>query len=433
MSSFDETSRGGEFVWPPPRDFLREIPKSDLHVHLDGSLRIETLLELAREKGIALPAEDVESLRAVLFKSNFTSLEDYLQCFNYTGAVMSDVESVERVAYEFAIDNYEEGVRYFEVRFSPQLLASASDLDKFSCKDVIHAVHKGLDRAAAEFNARISLPAEPPYDFGIILSAMRAFPPGTKYFGAMCSVLPLEMQERLASLASMELVRTAASCKLTENLNRIVAIDVAGPEHGFPNSAHREAFDLAGEYFLRRTVHAGEGFGPQSILQAVRDLNADRIGHGFHLFSEDKVNRKGKLGDLDSAAVFVRQLVKYVCDNRICLEVCLTSNLNTMPELTDIKKHSFRKMLDEGVSVCLNTDNRLVSNTSMTRELELAVSAFELSPAQLKEIVMTGFWKSFYHGKYTDKVAYMNRLSQYYDSIAEKYGIPCQYQTDLDK
>jgi adenosine deaminase len=200
------------------------------------------------------------------------------------------LQNVERVAYEFAVDNYSEGVRYFEVRFAPQLHASIVTEDNFSIEQVIRAVDKGLHRAMEEFNVELlerkmsSDIQECPYDYGIIVSAMRLFTPDMgRYYKSLCAIHSHFTHERIASLASEMLVRVAQDCRVN-GVPRIVALDIAGAENGFKNSTHSVAFDLAHSYFLKKTVHAGEGFGPESIFQAVRDLHADRIGHGFHLF-----------------------------------------------------------------------------------------------------------------------------------------------------
>jgi adenosine deaminase len=188
------------------------------------------------------------------------------------------------------VDNYTEGVRYFEVRFAPQLHASIVPEDNFSIEQVIRAVDKGLYRAMEEFNLELlerkmcSEIQEAPYEYGIIVSAMRLFTPDMgRYYKSLCAIHSHLTHERIASLASEMLVRVAQDCRL-HGVPRIVALDIAGAENGFENSTHSVAFDLAHGYFLKKTVHAGEGFGPESIFQAVRDLHADRIGHGFHLF-----------------------------------------------------------------------------------------------------------------------------------------------------
>lgn len=405
---------------PVTEDFLRDIPKTDLHVHLDGSVRLETLIELSEKENV--PNFDRNRLQEV-YKDRYNNLEEYLEGFKYTVAVMQNAENVERIAYEFAADNYAEGVRYFEVRFAPQLHASIVTEDRFDIEHVIRAVDNGLNRAMVEFNSKIrdedSGLDQTPYEYGIIVSAMRLFTPEMgRYYRSLYAIHSHMSHERIAALASEMLVRAAQHCK-TNGVPRIVALDIAGAEKGFRNSTHSTAFDLAHGYFLDKTVHAGEGFGPESIFQAVRDLHADRIGHGFHLFSTDLVCGEANLADPEG---YVQRLTKYICDHRICVEVCMTSNLGTMPELS-IENHTVKRMLENGVSVTLNTDNRLVSKTTTIKELKLAVDTFKLSPGQLREIVINGFKRSFYHGPYVQKRDYVRKAVKQYDQVAEKHGL----------
>jgi len=405
-----------------PREFLAAIPKADLHVHLDGSLRLSTLIELAQQQNVTLPAYDEETLKKLVFPPGFASLGDYLKCFAYTCAVMQDYVSVERISYEFAVDNYEEGVRYFEVRFAPQLHASISETDNFDIRRVIHAVNDGLKRGKDEYNQKLVAEGrtnEPGYDYSIIVTAMKSINPhmGRYYYG-LFAVHPDEHHDRLAALASEALVQVALKCRDEDGIP-VVALDVAGHEEGFQNSVHQEAFAKAHSHFLNKTVHAGESYGPESILQALRNLHAERIGHGFHLFSEHLICGSENVGD---RAGYVRRLVKYICDRRICLEVCLTSNLHTMPGLT-LDHHAIKKMLANGVVVCLNTDNRLVSSTTVTDELEKAVVHCGVTPGQLRQIVLAGFKKSFFYGDFIKRREYIARVAHYYDELSAKHGV----------
>jgi adenosine deaminase len=247
---------------------------------------------------------------------------------------------------------------------------------------------------------------------------MRMMPP-VPYYQALRGVHPDLTEEMLSSLASETLIQTAKTCR-DEDKIPIVALDIAGAEDGFPNKTHTRAFDLAHKYFFNKTVHAGEGYGPESILQAVRDLHAERIGHGFHIFSWDKVS------DQKDPQGYVKALTKHICDRRINLEVCLTSNLGTMPELT-IENHPFGRMVRDGVSVSINTDNRMVSNTTTIIELRSAVRTFDLTPKMLREIVINGYKRSFYHGEYSVKRKYIRSIMDHYDAVAKKHGIPEKY------
>lgn len=341
---------------------------------------------------------------------------------------MQTESALERVSYEFAVDNFSENVRYFEVRFAPQLHAHV--LTGLSLEQVIASVNNGLLRAKNEFNhAReerirntayvFESPLEPRYEYAIIVCAMRLFSPGmSRYYEALMAVLPDLDYDRVACLASETLVRVAKKCRDELKLP-VVAIDIAGAEAGYRASIHKQSFDLAHGYFFNKTVHAGEGYGPESIFQAVRDLHAERIGHGYHLFSQHLVEGEDNVTD---PAGYVKRLTKYICDRRINLEVCLSSNLGTMPGLK-LKDHAFGKMVKEGVSVSINTDNRLISSTTVTNELKLAVNNFPITPSTLKCIVITGFKRSFFPGSYLERREYVRNVIAYYGTdVRQLYG-----------
>ena len=413
-----------------PEEFLQRCPKTDLHVHLDGSLRLETLIELAQADGVELPSYTEAGLREKVFREHYADLPEYLQGFIYTVGVMQKAENIERIAYEFGEDNYNEGVRYFEVRFAPQLFANVeTGPNRLSIRDTILAVNKGLSRAKDKFNQELkdngdmdgedsSVP--PPYDYGIIVCAMRSFPP-TPYYNAFLALHEGMDTQRCYGLASEVLASTAVQVR--DEGVPVVAIDVAGEEKGFPNKAHRKAFDIAHENFLYKTVHAGEGFGPESIGQAINELHADRIGHGFHLFSANLIEGNQ---DERERAEYVRKLVKVVCDRRMAVEVCLTSNLGT-GIVSRLEDHAMVKMLRHGVGVTINTDNRLVSDTKVSAELMKAVEAFHLSPKQLREIVINGFKRSFFSGPYSKKRKFIRAAMDYYDRLAREYNLDALY------
>ena len=403
-------------------DFLREIPKTDIHVHLDGSLRISTLVELSKQQNLPLPTYDETELRMKYFNGGYQNLENYLEGFKYTLPVMQDAASIQRIAYEFAIDNYSEGVRYFEVRFAPQLHASTNPQDNFSMTDVFKAVNNGLLKAKTEFNLRLEEENklnEPKYDYGIIASALRGVFPGmSRYYDALFAIYAESHLGNIASLASELLVHCVIKCR-NELKIPIVALDIAGAENGYENKAHENAFAIAHDQLINKTVHAGEGYGPESITQAIKYLHAERIGHGFHLFNMNMVKDPKNIAE---GQLYIDRLVKYVCDRRICMEVCLTSNLDTMPQLK-ISNHAFNQMLLHNCSVTLNTDNRLMSNTTTIKELKLAIDTFQLTPKKVRQIVIDGFKRSFYHGSYSERRAYVRQAIDYYDSVAAKYNI----------
>ena len=167
-------------------------------------------------------------------------------------------------------------------------------------------------------------------------------------------------------------------------------------------------------------MHAGEAYGPESIFQAITNLHADRIGHGYHLFSADRI-QDPSIKDREG---FVSRLAQYIAERRITIEVCLTSNLQTMPDLGSVGQHNFRRMLDGRLSVTPCTDNRLVSNTTVTQEVSLALRNFDISPRQLRDILVYGFKRSFYPGTYQEKRAYVRQVIDYYDAVARKHGVP---------
>ncbi len=399
------------------RNFLRAIPKTDLHVHLDGSIRISTLIELAKEQNVPLPSYTEEGLRETVFKDRYADLGEYLHGFQYTVAALQTTEALERAAYELACDNFSEGVRYLEVRFAPQLHTRPG----MSMADVLRCVNKGLARAKKEFNNFPSIQSgkEPRFEYGIIVCAMRMFTAGfSDYFRRFISVSTYTPPQRLYGLASYALAEAVVAIKKEEDLP-IVGFDLAGQEDGYPAEQHTEAFQYVHKNFLKKTVHAGEAYGPESIFQAITDLYADRIGHGYHLFSPEKI-KDPRIKDPEK---YVEELARYIANRRTTIEVCLTSNLQTMPELTSLQDHKFKQMLDAKLSVTICTDNRTISNTSVTKELELAVENFNLTPKQLRNIVIYGFKRSFYPGSYLEKREYVRQIIDYYEEVAKRFDI----------
>ena len=392
---------------------IQKLPKTDLHVHLDGSLRIPTLIELARERKVKLPSNTVEGLREMVFKDTYKNLPEYLEGFLYTTAVMSDAEAIERIAYEFCLDNQAEGVRYVEVRFAPQL----SVRDGLTMSDVVNAVDRGLRRAAAEFNAReeVKDESEPRFVAGIILCAMRYFE-GTwsQGFKRLFEAMPEADRYELYSTGSVEVARAAA--RLRDEGCLVVGIDLAGQEKGYPAGDHKRAYQIAHEAFLGKTVHAGEDYGPESIFQAIGDLHADRIGHGTWLFSEDKIQ-----APIPNKRAYVDALVQFIADKRVTLEVCLTSNQQTVPDLAaDLSKHPFAEMRKRKLSTTFCTDNRLVSNTTVSREIGRAVEAFDLTAREVRDSLIYGFKRSFFPGSYLEKRQYVRQVIDYADRILGK-------------
>lgn len=399
-------------------EFVRALPKTDLHVHIDGSLRPQTLLELARERKVRLPSETVSGLMETVFKDRYASLDDYLRGFSYTTAVLRDPEALERAGYELAEDNYNEGVRYFEARFAPQLHVS----EHMDMTEVLRAVNRGLSRATKRYNRRpeVTSGIEPEYCYAITVCALRWFDEHTSpYYRDLLRVHPFTPRVNVFSLGSLELAQAAVSIRDQWGVP-ITGFDLAGRERGYPAEDHRPAYEYVHKNFMKKTVHAGEAYGPESIFQAITDLHADRIGHGYYLLSPRMI----KTPTIRDKAEYVRRLAEYIADRRITIEVCLTSNLQTNPHLKDIKDHAFKDMRKARLSTTLCTDNRLVSNTTVTKEILLAIKHFGLSSRELKNVVIYGFKRSFYPGSYIQKRAYVRKIIDYYEQVEKAFMPP---------
>lgn len=399
------------------RELIADLPKSDLHLHLDGSLRLETLVELAGTHGVALPSRTPEGLLDTVFKRAYRNLPEYLKGFEFTVACLQDAESLERASYELCIDCRRENVFYAEIRFAPQLHVSAA----FGIRDVLAAVARGIERATKEINRDPLCKSGkvPPFAAGIIVCALRFFlPQFSHHYRAFFEVMPHAPTSEVYSLASLELARAAV--RAAGDGMPVVGFDLAGQERGFPAKDHQAAYQLAHEHFLGKTVHAGEDYGPESIFQAITDCHADRIGHGTWLFSTRHIRDRS----IQDKKAYVDKLVRYVADRRITLEVCLTSNQQTLPELRDqLDRHPFRLMRKNRCSVTLCTDNRLVSRTTMTDEVLKAAATFALAPRELKDLLIYGFKRSFHIAPYAEKRAYVRKVLDHMEAMFLKHGV----------
>ena len=397
------------------REFLEKIPKTDLHLHLDGSLRISTLIELAKAAKVNLPSETDSGLQELVFKEKYRDLPDYLRGFGLTCAVLQTPENLERVAYELAMDNIAENVRYIEVRYAPQLHIRPG----FTMEEVVESVNRGLERAQKEHNgsAAVRQGGDIPFHYGIITCAMRFFNRHmSAYYAQLFDVMPHAPAKEVMAVASLEMARSAAALAHHKGIP-VVGFDLAGAEAGFPAIDHKEAYQHAHVHFLKKTVHAGEAYGPESIFQAITECHADRIGHGTFLFAADKVTHLA-IKDPD---YYVRCLADYIASRRITLEVCPTSNLQTIPAIPSVADHPLRRMIEANLSVSICTDNRLVSRTSVTRELELVCANLPVSPARLRNIILAGFKGSFFHGPYNEKRALVRQVINRYDALEKQY------------
>lgn len=399
------------------RELIQAVPKGDLHAHLDGSVRVATLIDLARAQGVALPSYEVAGLNERVFKPAYANLAEYLAGFDYTCAVLRDFEAMERVAFEMAEDALAQGVRYMEVRFAPQRLVSSGE----ACVRAFKAVGDGLLRAKRCHNLSDAVKRgdDIPFDWAIICCAMRNFGRGmSAYYDRLLDVLPGMRHKEVVAIASQEAVRAAVAARERHGIP-VTGFDLAGEESGYPAGHHYAAYEEAHRHFLRKTVHAGEAYGPESIYEAIARCHAERIGHGTFLFAPERIQDPL----ITDKAAFADQLADYIATMRVTIEVCPTSNLQTIPELAgDMRNHPVRRMLDYGMAVAVATDNTLVSHTNINRELALVADACELDLAAFKRLVLAGFKGAFYPGRYAEKRAFVRRAAARIERIVERLG-----------
>jgi adenosine deaminase len=327
--------------------------------------------------------------------------------------VLQDAEALEQVAFELGEDCLAEGVRYLEVRFAPQLHVIPGQLD---VAQVLQAVDRGLARVRRHHEEEVKS-GEPAFRYGFVCCAMRMFTAGFgPYFRGLLDVLPNFPVKSVYGIASLALARAVVDARDRFGIP-VVGFDLAGAEAGHPAHDHAEAYSYCHHHFLKKTVHAGEAYGPESIFEAITALNADRIGHGTHLYAVDQVE------DEDPHR-YVRQLSEYIADRRILIEVCVTSNMQTMPELRRVQDHPLGRMIQDRLSVTLCTDNRLVSRTTVSNEFRRVIDAFDLSAAELRNTILHGFKRSFFPGSYKEKRAYVRQVIDYYDAITAEHGLP---------
>jgi adenosine deaminase len=398
------------------RDLIQAVPKSDLHAHLDGSMRTATLIELAREQGLVLPSYTVDGMHEKVFKPVYANLAEYLRGFDYTCAVLLKFEAMERAAFEMAEDAIAQGVRYMEVRFAPQRLVSSGE----DCVRAFKAVGDGLLRAKQNHDLSVAVKRDGdiPFDWAIICCAMRNFGRGMSvYYDRLLDVLPGMRHKEVLAIASLEAVRAAVSARERHGIP-VTGFDLAGEESGYPAGHHDAAYEEAHRHFIRKTVHAGEAYGPESIYEAIARCHAERIGHGTFLFSPERIQDPLII---DKTA-FVDQLADYIATMRVTIEVCPTSNLQTIPELAgDMRNHPVKRMLDYGMAVAVGTDNSLVSHTNINHELALVSDACNLDLPSFKRLVLAGFKGAFYPGRYAAKRAFVRCAAERFESVVERH------------
>lgn len=324
---------------------ISALPKAVLHEHLDGGLRVATIIELADEMGYeGLPSTDEGLLSDWFHQGRAGTLERYLAAFEHTVGVMQDQESIRRVAYESVQDLARDGVVYAEIRFAPSLNTNRG----LAVEAVLEAAYDGITKASSEEGVTV----------GLIVTAMR-------------------QETDSASIAR-------AAVRLKDS--GVVGFDLAGPESGYPANLHTEACRIASEGGLGVTIHAGEGHGPHSIWRAINACHANRIGHGVRV-AEDTDFDGRSLTELGSFARSVR-------DHRIPLEVAITSNVHT-GTYSDVAHHPFGELYRNGFNVSINTDNRLMSGVTLTNEYALATDAFGLGLGDLERITVNAVESGF--------------------------------------
>jgi adenosine deaminase len=350
---------------------IKYVPKVLLHDHLDGGLRPSTIIELAKDlKYNKLPTKDPEELKNWFFRgANKGNLVEYLQGFEHTCAVMQTKEGLKRVAYEMMEDMKEDGVCYVETRFAPVFHSSKGLYNE----DIVSAVLEGLEEGKEDFGV----------GYGLILCGMR------------------------------NMKNTLDIAELAVNLRNqgVVGFDLAGEEGGYPPKKHIEAFQFIQRANFNITIHAGEAFGKESIWQAIQWCGAHRIGHATHLLEDISLDKQGNVVDFGD-------LAQYILDKRIPLEICLLSNVHT-GAVDKIENHPFGTLFREKFRVTINTDDRLMSDTNMTKEFMVAIDNFNLTLEDVEKITINSMKSAF--NPYKERLYYIyNVIKPGFQSIKDQ-------------
>ncbi len=349
------------------KTLLRTVPKVLLHDHLDGGVRPQTIIELARDQKYAkLPTTDAGEL-AVWFQRGAQrgSLPLFLEGFEHTCGVMQTEEALERVAYETLEDMKKDGVVYLESRFAPVFHTGKG----LHTETVVRAVLRGFERGKKDFGV----------DYGLLICAMRNMSP--------------KISQEIAELA------------VDFRNQGVVGFDLAGEEGGYPPKKHVDAFHYIQRENFNITVHAGEAFGKESIWQAIQWCGAHRIGHATRLIEDMRVK--------DGQVLSMGTLAQYVLDKRIPLEICLTSNLHT-GAVKSIDEHPFGIFYRYKFRVTLNTDDRLMSGITLTDEYLTAAEHFDLSLEELEKITINAMKSAF--------IPYKQRIAIIYNVLKPGYA-----------
>lgn len=341
-------------------DIIKQVPKVQLHDHLDGGLRPKTILELAKEiKYTKLPTSDPEELAEWFFRgANKGNLVEYLQGFEHTIAVMQTKEALERTAYEMMEDMKDDGVCYVETRFAP-VFHTAKGLHY---DEIIEAVISGLERGKTEFGV----------GYGLILCGMR------------------------------NMKNTLEIAELAVNFRNqgVVGFDLAGEEGGYPPKKHIDAFNFIKRENFNITIHAGEAFGKESIWQAIQWCGSHRIGHATRLVEDMAFDKDGHVAALG-------ELAQFILDKRIPLEICLLSNVHT-GAIDKLENHPFIHLYNQKFRVFLNTDDRLMSDTTLTNEYVTAAEVFGISLDDIEKLNLNAMKSAFI--PYEERLYYIYKI-----------------------
>jgi adenosine deaminase len=346
-------------------DLIQQLPKVLLHEHLDGGLRPQTVIDLAtacRYEGL-LTSDAAELGQWFHRGANKGSLPEYLEGFAHTIAVMQTRTAIERVAFEFIEDMYNDGVVYAEARFAPT------------------------------FHTQLGLTPE-----AVVQAALDGLHRGREHYGVECGLIICAMRHQTDSLEWAEMA-------IDFRHRGVVGFDLAGEEAGYPPKKHVDAFQAIQRANFRSTLHAGEAFGVASIWQALQLCGADRLGHATQL-TDDMTILNGKIVKLGS-------LSQHILDRRVPLEMCLSSNVHT-GAVRSMSEHPFHLYYERGFRVTINTDDRLMSDTTMTKEFQIAVEQFGLKLSDLEKITMNSMKSAFLH--------FDERLKLIYDVIKPGYA-----------
>lgn len=404
----------------PTYEELKALPKVLLHEHLDGGLRPATIIDIAKEINYKhLPTQDPVALEQWFYEQcNSGSLVKYLYCFEHTIAMMQRAQDLVRIARECVLDLAEDGVIYAEIRYAPELFVN----EKIDYDAVISAVTQGFREGMEIVNN----------DNEMHFTATLLDPTNATY------LYPIRVESLLCSMRqhSNDITEKIADYAVKYRDDGVVGMDIAGPENGYPPRRHLAAFNTLRKENSHFTIHAGEDFGLPSIWEAIQICGAERLGHGVRLIDDIFQEADGqfiswKMQDLANISLSDRnelqqfrlgRLANYIRDRRITLEVCPTSNLQTgcVPS-SDLKEHPIHLFHLLRFRITVNTDNRLMSSTTMTRELSLLVDTFNWTFADVQRVTINGMKSAFI--PFDDRVQLIKSIIKpaYREMIAEKH------------